>query len=191
VEIEEALGEAGALRCRALCVHPFWVPFVRGHGTPIVTVAGFPLGADRAEVKARAAALAIEDGASEIDMVLNLGALRSGDLASAAADVRAVRRAVPGRVLKVILETGLLGRAEAEEAARLAVAEGADFLKTSTGFGPRGATVEDVRLLARFGRVKAAGGIRTFAQAMVLVDAGAERLGLSASRAVLEGAPGA
>jgi len=155
-----------------------------------VTVAGFPLGADRAEVKARAAALAIEDGASEIDMVLNLGALKSGDLAAAASDVRAVRRATEGRTLKVILETGLLTRAETEEAARLAVAEGADFLKTSTGFGPRGATVEDVALLRRFGRVKAAGGIRTFAQANALVEAGAERLGASASAAILLGAAG-
>jgi deoxyribose-phosphate aldolase len=176
-------------------VHPFWVPFLRGAPLPIVTVAGFPLGADRSEVKARAAAMAIEDGASEIDMVLNLGALKSRD-PSAAADVRAVRRAVPGHVLKVILETGLLDRAQAEEAARIAVAEGADFLKTSTGFGPRGATVEDVLLLRRFGRVKAAGGIRTFAQAKALVEAGAERLGASASAAILlgagcEGAPGA
>lgn len=170
---------------------------LRGASIPIVTVAGFPLGADRAEVKARAAALAVEDGASEIDMVLNLGALKSGDPASVAADVRAVRRAAGGRTLKAILETGLLTRAQTEEAARLAVAEGADFLKTSTGFGPRGATVEDVLLLRRFGRVKAAGGIRTFAQAKALVEAGAERLGASASAAILlgaaggEGAPGA
>jgi len=180
-----------ALGCRAVCVHPCWVASLRGAALPIVTVAGFPLGADRAETKARAASLAAEDGASEIDMVLNLGALKSGDLAAAAADVRAVRRALPGRTLKVILETGLLDRAQVEEAARLAVAEGADFLKTSTGFGPRGATVEDVLLLKRFGRVKAAGGIRTYEQASALVAAGAERLGASASATILGGAPGA
>jgi deoxyribose-phosphate aldolase len=155
---------------------------------PIVTVAGFPLGADRAEVKARAAALAADDGASEVDMVVNVGVLKSGDHAAFAADVRAVRRAFAG-TLKAILETGLLDAAQAEAAARIAVAEGADFLKTSTGFGPRGATVEDVLLLRRFGRVKAAGGIRTRAQAVALVAAGAERLGTSATAAILaEGA---
>jgi deoxyribose-phosphate aldolase len=173
-------------------VHPCWVAHLRGAPLPIVTVAGFPLGADRAEVKARAAALAAEDGASEIDMVLNLGALKSLDLPAAAADVRAVRRAVQGRTLKVILETGLLDPAQAEAAARLAITEGADFLKTSTGFGPRGATVEDVLRLRRFGRVKASGGIRTRALAEALVAAGAERLGASATAAILfEGASGA
>lgn len=165
---------------------------LRGAGLPIVTVAGFPLGADRPEAKARCAALAIDDGASEIDMVVNLGMLKSNDLAAVAADVRAVRRAIPDGTLKAILETGFLGAAEAEAAARVAVAEGADFLKTSTGFGPRGATVEDVLLLRRFGRVKAAGGIRTFEQAKALVAAGAERLGTSASAVILkEGASGA
>jgi len=129
--------------------------------------------------------LAAEDGAGEVDMVMNLGAFRSGDHASAAADIRAVRRALPGKVLKVILETGLLTPEEAEAAARLAMAEGADFLKTSTGLGPRGATVEDVLLLKRFGRVKAAGGIRTLEQATALVAAGAERLGTSATAAIL------
>jgi deoxyribose-phosphate aldolase len=172
-------------------VHPCWVALLRGAPLAVVTVAGFPLGADRAEVKARAAALAAEDGAGEVDMVINIGAVKSGDLAAAAADVRAVRRALPGRTLKVILETGLLDAAQAAEAARLAIAEGADFLKTSTGFFPRGATVEDVRLLARFGRVKASGGIRTYEQAIALVAAGAERLGASASAAILEGASGA
>ncbi len=175
-----------------MCVHPCWVPALRGRGLPVVTVAGFPLGADRPETKARAAALALEDGASEIDMVLNLGALKSNDLAAVAKDIRAVRRATAGRVLKVILEMGLLDAAQAEAAARLAVAEGADFLKTSTGFGPRGATVADVLLLRRFGRVKAAGGIRTLEQAKALVAAGAERLGTSATAAILkEGASGA
>lgn len=188
--MEATLADAVALGCRAVCVHPFWVPLLRGAGIPIVTVAGFPLGADRAEVKARAAALAVSDGASEIDMVLNLGALRSKDLAATAADVRAVRRAAGGCTLKVILETGLLDAEETETAARLAVEEGADFLKTSTGFGPRGATVEDVLLLKRFGRVKASGGVRTFEQASALVAAGAERLGTSATAAILRGAGG-
>ncbi|MFI5401443.1 MAG: deoxyribose-phosphate aldolase [Planctomycetota bacterium] len=190
-EVEATLADAVALGCRAVCVHPCWVAALRGAGLPIVTVAGFPLGADRPEAKARAAALAMDDGASEIDMVVNLGMLKSNDLAAVAADVRAVRRAIPDGTLKVILETGFLGAAEAEAAARVAVAEGADFLKTSTGFGPRGATVEDVLLLRRFGRVKAAGGIRTFEEAAALVAAGAERLGASAVAAILSGASGA
>lgn len=187
-EVEATLADAVAFGCMAVCVHPCWVLVLRDAGVPIVTVAGFPLGADRPEVKARAAALAVEDGASEIDMVLNLGALKSGDLAALAADVRAVRRATGGKTLKAILETGLLDAAQAEAAARVAVGEGADFLKTSTGFGPRGATVEDVLLLRRFGRVKASGGIRTFEQAKALVAAGAERLGTSATAAILAGA---
>ncbi len=178
---------ADAMRwgCAAVCVQPYWVPLLRDAPLPVVTVTGFPFGADPKETKAAAAARAVEAGASEIDMVLNLGAFKSGDHHAAAADVAAVRAAVAGRVLKVILETGLLSTGEAEMAARLCVGEGADFLKTSTGYGPRGASVEDVFLLKRFGRVKASAGIRTRAQAEALVAAGAERLGASGTAGIL------
>lgn len=172
-----------------MVVHPYWVPLLRGAPLPLVSVAGFPFGAEPKESKAAAAARAIEAGAAEIDMVLNLGALRSGELHALAADVAAVRRATAGRVLKTILETGLLSPAETETAARVAAQEGADFLKTCTGFGPRGATVEDVARLRAFGRVKASGGIRTFTQAAALVAAGAERLGTSRTEEVLCGSP--
>jgi len=168
-------------------VQPYWVPSLRGAPLPVVTVAGFPFGAEPKEAKAAAAARAVEAGASEIDMVLNLGALRSGDLREVAAEVASIRRAVPGATLKAIVETGLLSPAETELAARIATDEGADFLKTCTGYGPRGATVDDVLLLRRFGRVKASGGIRTGRDAAALVDAGAERLGASMTEEILRG----
>jgi deoxyribose-phosphate aldolase len=161
------------------------VRLLRDAPLPVVSVAGFPFGAEPKEGKAQGAARAAADGAREIDIVANLGAFKSGDLAAVAADVAAVRTAIPGLVLKVILETGLLAHDEIEELARICVAEGADFLKTSTGYGPRGATVADVALLRRFGRVKASGGIRTLGQAEALIEAGAERLGTSATRRIL------
>ena len=166
-------------------MQPYWVPVLRDAALPVVTVAGFPFGVVPQMTKASAAARAVEAGASEIDMVVNLGALKSGDLHAVSEDVAAVRAAIPGKILKVILETGLLEPTELETAARICVDSGADFLKTSTGFGPRGASVEDVVTLARFGRVKASAGIRTFAQAAALIEAGAERLGASATAAIL------
>lgn len=166
-------------------MQPYWVPTVAGGPLPVVTVAGFPFGADRPAHKAAGAARAVDEGASEIDIVANLGAFKSGNHAAVAQDVAAVRAAIPGKVLKVILETGLLTRAEMEALARICIGEGADFLKTCTGYGPRGATVEDVTVLRPFGRVKASAGIRTLAQAVALVEAGAERLGTSATAAIL------
>jgi deoxyribose-phosphate aldolase len=151
----------------------------------VVSVAGFPFGVERSDPKAAAAARAVEDGASEIDIVLNLGAFKSGDLDATAADVRAVRAAIPSAVLKVILETGLLVRDEIEEAARICVAEGADLLKTCTGYGPRGVTVDDVEVLRPFGAVKASAGIRTRDSAVALIKAGAARLGTSATAGIL------
>jgi len=161
------------------------VAFLRDAPIPVVSVAGFPFGVDPASTKAAAAAQAVEDGASEVDIVVNLGALKSGDLAAVGADVAAVRAAIPGKILKVILETGLLSEEETRVAARICRAEGADFLKTCTGYGPRGATVEDVGLLREFGPVKASAGIRTFEQAAALIAAGAMRLGTSATRSIL------
>ena len=174
-----------AWRCHGICVQPYWVAALKDAPLPVISVAGFPFGADPKEHKAGGAARAVDDGASEIDIVLNLGALRSGDLAAVGADVAAVRRAIPGRVLKVILETGLLNPAELAVAARICVEEGADFLKTCTGYGPRGATVTDVEILRVFAPVKASGGIRTLEQATALVEACAERLGTSATATIL------
>ena len=176
------------------CVQPCWIKLaaeaLAGTDARVVGVVGFPHGCDRAEVKARAAAIAAGEGAGEIDMVLNLGALKSGDATMAAADVEAVVRAVQDIPVKVILETAALTEAEKRLACRIARDAGARFVKTSTGFHPSGgATVADVRLLraavgSEFG-VKASGGIRSLADAQAMVGAGANRIGTSASAAIL------
>jgi deoxyribose-phosphate aldolase len=176
------------------CVQPCWVALaadaLTGSDARVISVVGFPHGCDRPEVKARAAALAVAEGAREIDTVLNFGALRSGDDALVAADVEAVVRAVPGIPVKVILETSTLDDGQKRRACRLAVAAGAAFVKTSTGFHPSGgATIADVRLLrAEVGPqvgVKASGGIRTLVDALAMLEAGASRIGTSASAAIL------
>jgi deoxyribose-phosphate aldolase len=193
-QIREGADVVRAWRIGFYCVQPCWVKratnLLAGSDACIVSVVAFPHGCDRSEIKARAAAVAIADGAGEIDMVLNLGALKTGDDALVAADVEAVVRAAPEVTVKVILETTALTDDEKRRACRLAVAAGAHFVKTSTGFHPSGgATVADVRLLrAAVGAgigVKAAGGIRTLADAQAMLDAGANRLGTSASPAIL------
>ena len=175
------------------CVQPCWVKLAAAalpDTACTVSVVGFPHGCDRPEAKAQAASLAVADGAGEIDMVMNLGALKSGDDVRVAADVEAVVRAVQRIAVKVILETTALTNDEKRRACRLAVDAGAAFVKTSTGFHPSGgATVADVRLLRaavgpRIG-VKASGGIRTLVDAKAMLDAGANRLGTSASVAIL------
>ena len=181
------------------CVQPCWVRIaaaaLAGTDARVVTVAGFPHGCDLAEVKARAAALAVGDGAGEVDMVMNFGALKSGHATVVAAEIEAVVRGVPGIPVKVILETAALTSAEKGLACRLTVDAGAAFVKTSTGFHPAGgATVADVRQLRMavgpaFG-VKASGGIRTLAEALAMIDAGANRIGVSASAAILESLTG-
>jgi deoxyribose-phosphate aldolase len=193
-QVREGADVVRAWRIGFYCVQPCWVKraanLLAGSDACIVSVVAFPHGCDRSEIKARAAAVAIADGAGEIDMVLNLGALKTGDDALVAADVEAVVRAAPEATVKVILETTALTDDEKRRACRLAVAAGAHFVKTSTGFHPSGgATVADVRLLrAAVGAgigVKAAGGIRTLADAQAMLDAGANRLGTSASPAIL------
>jgi len=187
----------------AVCVNPCYVPLaselLRGSEVAVCTVVGFPLGANRTAIKAAEAEQAIRDGAAELDMVQNIGLLKSGRLREVLEDIRAVvevaRAARPpaGRdriLVKVILETALLTDAEKETACRLALEAGADFVKTSTGFAGGGATVEDVALMRRVVGdrmgVKASGGIRTRAQAEALVAAGANRLGTSAGVALIQ-----
>ena len=181
------------------CVQPCWVRIaaaaLAGTDARVVTVAGFPHGCDLAEVKARAAALAVGDGAGEVDMVMNFGALKSGHATVVAAEIEAVVRAVPEIPVKVILETAALTSAEKGLACRLTVDAGAAFVKTSTGVHPAGgATVADVRQLRMAGGpafgVKASGGIRTLAEALAMIDAGANRIGVSASAAILESLTG-
>jgi deoxyribose-phosphate aldolase len=180
------------------CVQPCWVPLavkrLADTGVRVVSVIGFPHGCDRSEVKARAAAIAVAEGASEIDMVMNFGVLKSGRATEVAADIESVVRAVPGVAVKVILETAALTEDETVLACRLAVEAGAAFVKTSTGFHPAGgATVEAVRLLRRtvgpaIG-VKASGAIRNLADALRMLEAGANRIGTSASAAILAELP--
>lgn len=185
----------------AVCINPWLVPLavegLRDSGVSVATVIGFPHGANATAIKAEEAEQALSDGASELDMVLNVAALQAGDYRYVAEEIRAVRQVAsksPKEILiKVILEAALLSDAEKRAACILAKSAGADFVKTSTGFGPGGATVEDVRLMRdtvgyRIG-VKAAGGIKTFDDARAMIEAGATRLGASAGAQILEGAP--
>jgi len=172
-----------------VCVNPCYVQLAKNLlsdcATKVVTVIGFPLGADLTAVKAFAAKKAVEDRADEIDMVINIAALKGHNDDFTEGDIRAVVEAAAPRPVKVIIETCLLNEEEKIRACRLIAQAGAAFVKTSTGFSRAGATVEDVELLHReaekYGiRVKAAGGIRTYEDAMAMLRAGAERLGTSA-----------
>ena len=190
-DIERLCGEALEHGFAAVCVNPLWVQRcaarLSGSAVIVCSVAGFPLGASLTEIKALEARRAVEQGAREVDMVGMLGALAGGDHAVFERDVAAVvAAAAPGGV-KVILETTRLSRDHKIAGARIAVVAGAAFVKTSTGFAG-GATVEDVRLLRETVGpgvgVKAAGGIRTRAQALAMIAAGATRIGTSAGVAI-------
>jgi deoxyribose-phosphate aldolase len=177
------------------CVQAMWVRFaareLSGSDAKVVSVVGFPHGCERSATKADATRLAIDDGAREIDMVMAIGALKGGDTATVAADIAEVVKAANGLPVKVILETSILTDSEKRLACRLACAAGAAFVKTSTGFhASGGASAADVRLLRaevgpRIG-VKASGGVRTLADALLMIEAGANRIGTSASSAILD-----
>lgn len=198
-QVAAVVAEAAALGVAAVCVSPSMVAVAAAAnpaGIPIAAVAGFPSGKHLPAVKAQEAALAAAHGATEIDMVIDIGAACTGDFAAVGADIAAVRAAVPRAVFKVILESAALlelaGDAVLVSACRAAEDAGADFVKTSTGFHPAGgASVHAVALMAdtvgsRLG-VKASGGIRTADDAVAMLEAGATRLGLSGTRAVLDG----
>jgi deoxyribose-phosphate aldolase len=185
-ELEVHCREAVEHRLFGVCVSPLYVAAARrcvGGAVRVITVAGFPLGTSTSAVKAEEARRAVADGADEVDMVMAIGRARAAEWAAVEADVRAVRDALPGVVLKVILETGFFDDAAIRRCAEVVVGAGADFVKTSTGVGPRGATVEDVRLLCSAvdgrARVKASGGVRTAVQARAMIEAGATRIGTS------------
>lgn len=168
--------------------------FLSGSGVKVCAVVGFPLGAGTAGSKAYEAREAVRCGADEIDMVLNIGALKSRDYALVTEDISKVVKAVPGKVVKVILETGMLTEHEKVVACGLSKVANADFVKTSTGFGPGGATAEDIALMrAVVGPdmgVKASGGVRSYDDAVNMLKAGASRLGCSSSVAVVTGGKG-
>ena len=186
-EIEQLCGEAAEHNFVAVCVNPYFVAQASAQlsssPTRVVSVVGFPLGACSFASTAREAADAIDAGAAEIDMVVPLGLALAAEFGEVGRCIEAVRTATRGSQLKVILETGYFDEIEISTLSSLAVNAGADYLKTSMGFGPRGATVRDVELLVSYcadrAKVKAAGGIRTAEVARSLVEAGATRLGTS------------
>lgn len=197
-DVETLCQEAVQFGFASVCVNPAWVglaaSILRGGRPTVCTVVGFPLGATTTEVKAVEAGRAIESGAGELDMVLPIGALRSGDHRLVRGDIRAVVEAAAGQLVKVILETCLLTDEEKVLACRLAEEAGAAYVKTSTGFAAGGATERDVALLReavgdRLG-VKASGGIRSLTEAMAMLAAGADRLGTSAGVRIVGGGAG-
>lgn len=199
-EIKTLCEEAAQHRFASVCVNPTWVRAAACHlnktGVPVCTVVGFPLGATLPDVKAYEARRAIFDGAREIDMVLNVGALKSGDDCAAEHDIRLVAQAAHefGLICKVIIETALLTDDEKVRACQAAQRAGADFVKTSTGFAKGGATVADVALMrqtvgAELG-VKASGGVRSLEDARRMVEAGATRIGASVGVKIAQEASG-
>jgi deoxyribose-phosphate aldolase len=193
-QVAALAAEAAELGAFSICVSPSRLPVQVLPGLALCTVVGFPSGAHESEVKAAEAALAVRRGATEVDMVIDLGRAVCGDWGAVEADVAAVKQACGEVLLKVILETAALTPEQVVEACRRSEAGGAQFVKTSTGFHPSGgASVEAVRLMRetvgdRLG-VKASGGIRDTAAALAMLEAGASRLGLSGTRAVLDGLP--
>ncbi len=188
-DLESLCQEAQQFGFYSVCIAPCHVSFVRSlldqtsGKTRVTTVCGFPLGTNHRDVKAREAALAVQAGADEVDMVMRVGAACEGRWDIVERDIRVVREAVPGAVLKVIIETCYLDRAQKLRAASAVINAGADYVKTSTGFGTSGATKGDVALLkdASGGRVKikAAGGIKTYEDALGMIEAGADLIGTS------------
>ena len=187
-EITQLCQEAKDHHFMSVCVQPTWVAYshdlLKDSSVKVCTVIGFPLGANTPEVKAFEAKEAVNQGAEEVDMVINLGAAKDGQWDVVQADIEAVVQAVPNHVIvKVIIETCLLTDEEQVKACQAAQRAKADFVKTSTGFSTGGATVEDVqRMRATVGPdmgVKASGGIRTKEDALAMVEAGANRLGAS------------
>lgn len=196
-QIEKLCAEARKYHFASVCIHPSRVGqavrLLRKSGVATCTVVGFPFGTNTTEAKSFEAEQALGLGATEIDMVLNIGAIKDGNEGLVARDIRAVARTVHAAqgILKVILETALLTDDEKRRACQIAKRAGADFVKTSTGFSTAGATVADVRLMRetvgpKMG-VKAAGGVRSLADAVAMLDAGATRLGTSAGVAIMQG----
>lgn len=195
-QIEKLCEEAKSLRTASVCVNPCNVALASklllGSGVKVCTVVGFPLGANTSAVKAFETQDAIQNGAQEIDMVINIGALKSGDVKTLEQDVRSVVKAANGTLVKVIIECCYLTDEEKRIACEACARAGADYVKTSTGFGTGGATAADVKLMKSAiphgMKVKAAGGMHSYEEAMRMVEAGADRLGTSATLAIAAGA---
>lgn len=194
-EIAQLCAEAREHQFFSVCVNSCWVAYAKaqlaGSGVKVCSVVGFPLGAMSQDAKAFETATAVRDGADEIDMVINVGKLKDGEFDAVREEIRALKQAVGERVLKVIIETCYLTDAEKVQVCQLAVEAGADYVKTSTGFGTGGATVEDVKLMldtvAGKALVKASGGVRDLAAAQQYIDMGVMRLGTSNGIKIVSG----
>ncbi|MBQ9409175.1 MAG: deoxyribose-phosphate aldolase [Clostridia bacterium] len=194
-QIKRICAESVELHCASVCVNPSYVPLVheclKGSGVKTCTVIGFPLGMNDSAIKAAEAKLAAEQGADELDMVINVGRLKAGECEYVENDIKAVVNAVKGKLVKVIIETFLLTDEEKVTACKLAKAAGADYVKTCTGFSGGGANVHDIALMrktvgADMG-VKASGGVRDYESAKALIEAGASRIGASSGKKIVEG----
>ncbi len=197
--IEKLCSEAKECGFAAVCVNPYYVKkakeLLEGSNVKVATVIGFPLGANVKEVKAFEARKAIEDGAEELDMVINIGALKDGNYEIVKEDIKAVVEAAEDKaIVKVIIETCILSHEEKVKACELAKEAGAQFVKTSTGFNKSGATVEDVKLMketvGESVEVKASGGVRDYETAIAMIEAGATRIGASSSVSIVQGQKG-
>jgi deoxyribose-phosphate aldolase len=195
-QFEKLCDEAVQYKFKSVCVNSSWVPFVakrlRGSGIKICSVIGFPLGEMDSRSKAFEARSAIDSGANELDMVINIGALKSRNYKLVEEDIRSIKRACRGNtILKVIIETALLTEEEKVLACEISKKADADFVKTSTGFSGGGATVQDIVMMRRVVGpnvgVKASGGIKDYESAVALIQAGANRLGCGASVAIVTG----
>lgn len=193
--IEKLCKESIEYNCASVCVNPAYVPLVasllKGTDVKVCTVIGFPLGMNASAVKAFEAAFAEKEGAEELDMVINVGMLKAGCDEYVQKDIEAVVKAANGKLVKVIIETCLLTDEEKVRACKLAKAAGADYVKTSTGFSTGGATTHDIALMretvgADMG-VKASGGIRDYAAAKAMIEAGASRIGASSGKKIVDG----
>ena len=194
-EVKQLCAEAKAHEFFSVCINSAWVPLAKselaGSSVKVCSVVGFPLGAMSAEAKVFEAQKAVNDGADEIDMVINVGWLKDGQIDAVRDEIRAIKQAIGSRVLKVIIETCYLSDEEKVLACKLSVEAGADFVKTSTGFGTGGATVEDVKLMLDTvvgrAKVKASGGVKDAEAAKKYIEMGVMRLGTSNGIKIVSG----
>lgn len=194
-DVQKVCKEALELDTASVCINPYYIKLAKelldGSDVKVCTVIGFPLGANTSETKAFETKDAVEKGAQEIDMVINIGALLAGDEDAVYNDIKAVVDAAAGNTTKVIIETCYLNDEQKKLACELSLKAGATFVKTSTGFGTGGATPHDVELMRSVVKdkmqVKASGGVRTYEDAIDVINAGADRLGVSSSMAIIEG----
>ena len=193
VEIDQLIKEAIDYQFKTVCINPTWIEYanaaLRGTDVEVCTVIGFPLGAMSTESKIFEARDAIDKGAHEVDMVINIGMLKNRDLDYVSSEIRSIKNTCQNKILKVIIETALLTEEEIALASQAVLQGGGDFVKTSTGFSTRGASVEDIKIIKSIVgdncKIKASGGIRTHKDMMAMIEAGADRIGASAGKVLL------